>query len=133
MKSNRWIKFATLALVATVSVALLGGSIIVSNSPGGFNAGLTRVVGSGDSAGGLLRLGSSVPCDSLDPAQTFDPWCAVVHRTFSRNLMAFAGQPGDKGLVVVPDLAVDLPVTNSDKTIWTFKLRPDVFGVMVIQ
>ena len=127
MKSNRWIKFATLALVATVSVALLGGSIIVSNSPGGFNAGLTRVVGSGDSAGGLLRLGSSVPCDSLDPAQTFDPWCAVVHRTFSRNLMAFAGQPGDKGLVVVPDLAVDLPVTNSDKTIWTFKLRPDVF------
>jgi peptide/nickel transport system substrate-binding protein len=127
MKSNRWIKFGTLALVATVSVALLGGSIIVSNSKGGFNAGLTRVVGDGDAPGGLLRLGSSAPCDSLDPAQTFDPWCAVVHRTFSRNLMAFAGKPGDEGLVVVPDLASDLPVSNDDKTIWTFTLRSDVF------
>jgi len=127
MKSNRWIKYATLAAVATLGAALLGGSIIVSNSPGGFNAGLTRVVGSGDTPGGLLRLGSSAPCDSLDPAQTFDPWCAVVHRTFSRNLMSFAGKPGDKGLVVVPDLVADLPVTNADKSVWTFKLRTDVF------
>jgi peptide/nickel transport system substrate-binding protein len=127
MKSNRWIKFATLAVIATVGAALLGGSIIVKNSPGGFNAGLVRTVGSGDTPGGLLRLGSSAPCDSLDPAQTFDPWCAVVHRSFSRNLMAFAGKPGDKGLVVVPDLAEDVPVTNLDKTSWTFKLRSDVF------
>jgi len=127
MKSNRWIKFGTLALVALLSVALLGGSITISNSKGGFNAGLTRVVGDGDTPGGLLRLGSSAPCDSLDPAQTFDPWCAVVHRTFSRNLMAFAGKPGDKGLVVVPDLATDLPVSNEDKTVWTFNLRSDVF------
>jgi peptide/nickel transport system substrate-binding protein len=41
--------------------------------------------------------------------------------------MAFAGKPGDKGLVVVPDLAEDVPVTNLDKTSWTFKLRSDVF------
>jgi peptide/nickel transport system substrate-binding protein len=41
--------------------------------------------------------------------------------------MAFAGKPGDKGLVVVPDLAKDLPVSNADKTIWTFNLRSDVF------
>lgn len=127
MKSNRWIKFGTLAGIAIASVALLGGSIIVSNSPGGFNAGLIRSVGAGDTPGGLLRLGSSVPCDSLDPAQTFDPWCAVVHRTFSRNLMSFAGKPGDQGLIVVPDLVSDLPVTNSEKTSWTFILRPDVF------
>ena len=127
MKLNPWAKFGTLAVVVMASVALLSGSVIVSNSPGGFNAGLTRTVGDGDTAGGLLRLGSSVPCDSLDPAQTFDPWCAVVHRTFSRNLMSFAGKPGDQGLIVVPDLVSDLPVTNSDKTSWTFKLRTDVF------
>ncbi len=120
-------KLLTLAGIALASVALLGGSIIVSNSPGGFNAGLTRAVGNGDTAGGLLRLGSSVPCDSLDPAQTFDPWCAVVHRLYSRNLMAFAGKPGEQGLIVVPDLVSDLPVTNADKTVWTFTLRPDVF------
>jgi len=127
MKSNPWIKFSTLSVVAIASVALLSGSIIVSNSPGGFNAGLTRAVGSGDSPGGLLRLGSSTSCDSLDPAQTFDPWCAVVHRTFSRNLMAFAGEPGKQGLIVVPDLASGEPTTNEDRTTWTYQLRPDVF------
>ena len=127
MTSNPWKKVGTFAVVAIASAALLGGSMIVVNSPGGFNAGLTRSVGSGDSPGGLLRLGSSAPCDSLDPAQTFDPWCAVVHRTFSRNLMSFAGKPGEQGLVVVPDLAADLPVANEDKTSWTFALRADVF------
>jgi peptide/nickel transport system substrate-binding protein len=39
--------------------------------------------------------------------------------------MSFAGEPGDEGLVVVPDLALDLPVTNTDKTTWTFTIRPD--------
>jgi len=127
VNSNRWIKFGTLAGIAIASVALLGGSIVASTSPGGFNAGLTRAVGSGDTPGGLLRLGSSVPCDSLDPAQTFDPWCAVVHRLYSRNLMAFAGKPGEQGNIVAPDLVIDQPVSNSDKTSWTFTLRPDVF------
>jgi peptide/nickel transport system substrate-binding protein len=41
--------------------------------------------------------------------------------------MAFAGKPGEQGLIVVPDLVSDLPVTNADKTVWTFTLRPDVF------
>ena len=127
MKSNKWAKIGMLTVVTFVGVGLLSGSMIVTNSTGDFNAGLTRSVGEGDSPGGLLRLGSSIPCDSLDPAQTFDPWCAVEHRTFSRNLMAFAGKPGDKGLIVVPDLVSDVPVANSDKTSWTFQLRSDVF------
>jgi peptide/nickel transport system substrate-binding protein len=41
--------------------------------------------------------------------------------------VAFAGKPGDEGLVVVPDLATDLPTSNEEKTIWTFNLRSDVF------
>lgn len=127
MKSNRWIKLGMLALVVAVSVPFLSGSIVLTNSSGGFNAGLTRPVGSGDTPGGLLRLGSSAPCDSLDPAKTFDPWCAVVHRVFSRNLMSFAGKPGDQGLSVVPDLARNLPESNSDGTTWKFSLRNDVF------
>jgi peptide/nickel transport system substrate-binding protein len=39
--------------------------------------------------------------------------------------MSFAGKPGEQGLVVVPDLASDLPLTNADKTTWTFKIRPE--------
>jgi peptide/nickel transport system substrate-binding protein len=39
--------------------------------------------------------------------------------------MAFAGKPGEQGLMVVPDLATDVPVSNEEKTSWTFKLSPD--------
>lgn len=127
MKSSVLSKLLLTALVVVLSVSLFGGSAIVSNSPGGFNAGLTRIVGTGDTPGGLLRLGSSIPCDSLDSAKTFDPWCAVVHRTFARNLMSFAGKPGEQGLLVVPDIASDFPISNEEKTTWTFSLRPDVF------
>jgi peptide/nickel transport system substrate-binding protein len=127
MKSNarRWIVLL-LALTATC-VALFSGSSVVTNSPGGFNAGLKREVGSGDTPGGLLRLGSSIPCDSLDPALTFDPWCAVVHRTYSRTLLAFAGKPGDDGLTIVPDLAISAPSSESNNQVWTFQLRSDIF------
>ena len=122
---KRWL--VVLTVVSVSSLALLGGSTVVTNSPGDFNAGLKRVVGGGDTPGGLLRLGSSVPCDSLDPAKTFDPWCAVVHRTYSRTLLAFAGKPGDEGLTVVPDLIQDMPEVDQAMTTWTFKLRNDVF------
>ena len=127
MKSNTGIKFGLLAVVVLALVPIITGSTVITNSPGGFNAGLTRAVGQGDTSGGLLRLGSSVTCDSLDPAQTFDTWCSVVNRVYSRNLMAFAGKPGDKGLSVAPDLVTDLPEVNLDKTAWTYTLRNDVF------
>lgn len=122
---KRWL--AALAVVSVSSVAFLGGSTVVTNSPGGFNAGLKRVVGSGDTAGGLLRLGSALPCDSLDPAKTFDPWCAVVHRTYSRTLLAFAGKPGEEGITVVPDLIQDMPEVDESLQVWTFKFRSDVY------
>ena len=127
MKANTALKFGLLAVVVLAFAPAVTGSTVLTNSPGGFNAGLTRAVGEGDTAGGLLRLGSSVACDSLDPAQTFDSWCSVVSRVYSRNLMSFAGKPGDQGLSVSPDLVSDLPEVNADKTVWTYKLRDDVF------
>ncbi len=126
MKSNaaRWI--VLLSVVTISSVALFGGSSVVINSPGGFNAGLKREVGSGDTPGGLLRLGSSAPCDSLDPALTFESWCEVVQRTYSRTLLAFAGRPGSDGLTIIPDLASGAPESANNNQVWTFKLRSDV-------
>ncbi len=120
-------KLGRLLLVPIVSIGLFSGSTLVTNAPGSFNAGLTRAVGDSEVTGGLLRLGSSSACDSLDPAQTFDPWCAVVNRIYSRNLMAFAGAPGEQGLVITPDLAVAAPESNAEKTQWSFMLRDDVF------
>ena len=116
-----------LLLVAAISIGLFSGSTVLINSPGGFNAGMTRAVGENNTIGGTLRLGSSSACDSLDPAQSFDSWCAVVTRIYTRNLMSFAGAPGKEGLVITPDLAISAPESNADKTIWNFTLRDDIF------
>lgn len=116
-----------LLLVAAISIGLFSGSTVVINSPGGFNAGMTRAVGENNAIGGTLRLGSSSACDSLDPAQSFDSWCAVVTRIYTRNLMSFAGAPGKQGLIITPDLAISAPESNAEKTIWNFTLRDDIF------
>ena len=127
MKSSVLSKLALLFVAAIISLGFLTGSTVIMNSPGGFNAGLTRAVGVSETTQGVLRLGSSSSCDSLDPAQSFNSWCAVVTRIYSRNLMAFAGAPGDRGLILTPDLVIAEPEFNSEKTIWSFTLRNDVF------
>lgn len=127
MKSSVLSKLGLLLVVAVISLGFLTGSTVITNSPGGFNAGLTRAVGVSDTTQGILRLGSSSSCDSLDPAQSFDSWCAVVTRIYSRNLMAFAGAPGEQGLTLTPDLVIAAPEVNAEKTNWNFTLRDDVF------
>jgi len=127
MKSSILSKLMLLLLVSAISIGLFSGSTVLINSPGGFNAGMTRAVGENNAIGGTLRLGSSSPCDSLDPAQSFDSWCAVVTRMYTRNLMSFAGAPGKQGLIITPDLAISAPESNAEKTIWNFTLRDDIF------
>ena len=72
MKSSILSKFGLIFIATALTIGLLSGAAITVNSPGGFNAGLTRTVGTSDGAGGLLRLGSSTTCDSLDPAGTLE-------------------------------------------------------------
>lgn len=127
MKPSVLSKLVLLLVVVIISLGFFSGSTVLTNSPGGFNAGMTRAVGVSDTTQGILRLGSSSSCDSLDPAQTFDSWCAVVTRIYSRNLMAFAGAPGKEGLILTPDLVTADPEFNAEKTIWNFTLRDDVF------
>lgn len=127
MKKSVLSKLGLLTAVAVSSVAFFSGSSLTTNSPGGFNAGMTRAVGESDGSAGTLRLGSSSACDSLDPAQAFDSWCAAVTRMYTRNLMAFAGAPGEQGLIIAPDLVTAPPEFNAEKTIWNFTLRDDVF------
>ena len=114
------------AAVVGAGVAVLAGSIPTSIVGPQENAGLERKVGKIDKEGGNLTLGSTRLCDSFDPAASFDAWCGVVFRLYSRNLVAFSGQAGTAGLQTQPDLAVAAPTVNADKTKWTFKLRGNV-------
>lgn len=116
-----WPRVLLAAFVAASASLLVGPAQVSPGSPN-FDAALNRVVGQGP-AGGTLVLGSTRLCDSFDPALSYDTWCQVVQRTYSRNLVAFAGLPGSAGLTVVPDLAQALPTVSSDYSVWTFTLR----------
>jgi len=114
------------AAVVGIAFALLAGSIPTSIVAPQENAGLERAVGKIEKDGGNLVLGSSRLCDSFDPAASFDTWCGVVFRLYTRNLMAFSGQAGSASLQTQPDLASTQPTVNLDKTKWTFKLRKNI-------
>lgn len=116
-------KVAVLAAVAVVSAMALGGASVSRDGSTNFNAGLNRAVGQVTGEGGELMLGSTRLCDSFDPAQSYDAWCAVVQRMYSRTLMAYAGKPGDASLMIVPDLAAAPPTPSADFKVWTVRLR----------
>ena len=113
------------SLVVVVFLALAGSSFL-TNTDGGLNAGLYAPVGNDAQTGGTIRLGSTARCDSLDPARSFTPWCGVIFRTYTRNVMAFAGAAGSEGLQVQPDLAVQAPTVSTNRMVWTFSIRRNV-------
>ena len=113
-------------VVVLLGIALFAGSVPTSVVEPKANAALVETVGRVNQEGGTLTLGSSRLCDSFDPAQSFDAWCAVVFRLYSRNLMAFSSQPGAGGFQVQPDLALAAPKVSASKMYWTFTLRPNV-------
>ena len=96
------------------------------NSAPAFNAGLERAVGESTQPGGILKIASARDCNSLDPAQSRDPWCNVILRLYTRNLLAYAGKPGLAGLEPVPDLAASSPVVTEEFKVWTFTLRENL-------
>ncbi|MSW39123.1 MAG: hypothetical protein F2839_05690, partial [Actinobacteria bacterium] len=113
-------------ITAVCASSLVAGSSAVSR--GGvtnFNAGLNRPVGAPAGMEKQLVLGSTKLCDSFDPALSFDAWCGVIMRMYARNVVSFAGQAGDRGLEIVPDLAKKMPKVSKDFTKWTYRLRDD--------
>jgi peptide/nickel transport system substrate-binding protein len=115
-----------IAFLVVVTLVAIGGSSVLTNNRGGYNAGLYAPVGNSVQPDGVIRLGSTARCDSLDPARSFDPWCGVIFRTYTRNVMAFAGSAGSDGLQVQPDLATQPGTMSPDGLVWTFTLRSDV-------
>ena len=121
-----WPRVALALGVAAIGVSGMSGSGVSTGGAVNPDAGLVRAVGADDGKQGTLHLGSTRLCGSFDPAQSFEQWCQVVLRAYSRTLMAYAGTPGEAGLQVVPDLAASEPKVSADFTKWTYTLRDDV-------
>jgi peptide/nickel transport system substrate-binding protein len=74
-------------------------------------------------SGGTLRVVSSVPTPSIDPALTY-PWepPQFFEGTYD-TLVTFQRVGGNGGLQVVPDLALTLPTVTDQGTTYSFVLR----------
>lgn len=126
VKSQRFRKgSAIFAVILFLLLASTSSQQTVNSTPA-FNAGLERAVGESKNQGGILKIASARDCNSLDPAQTRDPWCAVILRLYTRNLVAHAGKPGLAGLEPVPDLAASSPAVTEEFKVWTFTLRDNL-------
>lgn len=125
MKAKRAV-FAGTSAVLVVSALFMGSSTITTASKPAFNAALHHQVGDYSGNGGVLKLGSMRLCDSFDPASSFDLWCGVIFRTYTRNIVSYAGKAGNDSFVLVPDLARSNPKASKDFMHWTIRLRKDV-------
>ena len=75
--------------------------------------------------GGTLRLVSSGPWQTIDPAFQFTadaPFSRLAYDT----LVTFQATGGPAGLDLVPDLALAIPTPTDGGTVYTFRLRPGI-------
>jgi len=91
-----------------------------------FDAGLTQVVNSSASAGGVLTFDLAGAPDSLDYQNTSDEYVADFARLYSMQLMTYRSCPGSCGLQLVPGLAAAPGQVSDHGLVWTYHLRPDV-------
>jgi ABC-type transport system substrate-binding protein/DNA-binding SARP family transcriptional activator/DNA-binding beta-propeller fold protein YncE len=112
-----------------------GGRVSATIRVGGQPSSLARAdgrlwVGTGAAStahrGGTLRLVTSQPWRSVDPAFYNQVWPTQLMGLAYDTLVTFNRVDGPRGLHLVPDLAVALPATSRGGTTFTFRLRPGI-------
>ena len=88
-----------------------------------FNAAETSIVHPSDESGGTLSYALAADFDSPDPGNTYYAFSWNFTRYYARTLLTYANVPGEGGVDLVPDLAVEMPESNDDATEWTLRLR----------
>jgi peptide/nickel transport system substrate-binding protein len=89
----------------------------------GLDLGSTGIRQPSTTPGGTLTLVTGA-VDSLDPQRSYSPGVWNVMRLYTRQLVAFAPEPGPAGARVVPDLATAPGRTTDGGRSWTYTLRP---------
>lgn len=95
----------------------------VVDSPDGVYVAV-RSTGS-EHRGGTLRVLSSLPAESIDPALA-PPWVWPILTLTNDGLVGFRRVGGVQGAQLVPDLAVALPTPTGGGTGFTFQLRSGI-------
>jgi YVTN family beta-propeller protein len=106
---------------AVRSVPIGGGPIALTALGQGIWTA-TGTPATGALSGGTLRVVSSVPTPSVDPAlATYEPF-QFFEGTYD-TLVTFQRVGGSEGLQLVPDLALTMPTVTAGRTTYSFVLR----------
>jgi DNA-binding SARP family transcriptional activator/DNA-binding beta-propeller fold protein YncE len=79
-----------------------------------------------DHRGGTLRIVSTTPLPTVDPALAFTAEPFQFTRLAYDTLVTFEATPGSSGLRLVPDLGLAIPTPTDGGTSYTFQLRPGI-------
>lgn len=110
------------AVERTVSL----GADLASITAEGDSLWLSVGVSASTHRGGTLRVASSDPLDTLDPAVAYDIRAWGLLAVTNDGLMGFKKTGGAEGATVVPDLAAALPEVSDDGLTYRFEVRPGI-------
>jgi YVTN family beta-propeller protein len=100
-----------------------GGPVALTAASGGVWVAAGPPV-SARPTGGTLRVVSTVPRMSIDPALLYPDIGPQFAEATYDTLVTFQKTGGSSGLQLVPDLALAMPAVSAGGTVYTFTLRP---------
>ncbi|MFR9674490.1 ABC transporter substrate-binding protein [Streptomyces sp. TR06-5] len=128
--SRRRAAASAVVVAALLSTAACGGANTSDGSGGGdaagFNAGVGKVAQASDTKGGTLKFIGTQDADSWDPTVGYYGFAWNFMRFYTRQLISYAPEPGEKGLELKPDLAEDVAEVSDDGKTYTYHLKDDI-------
>ncbi len=81
----------------------------------------------GAEEGGIVRLISQTPLETMDPSEAYyTHTAAILGGLVTRSLTQYVYDPETGTPILVPDLATDLGTSNEDYTEWSFTIREGI-------
>lgn len=102
----------------------VGGSPVAVTKVGNRIWFVSDAAGGARPSGGTLRVASSIPPVSIDPALQYPMVGPQFSEATYDTLVTFQKTGGSGGLLLVPDLALAMPAVSEGGTAYTFRLRP---------
>ena len=83
-----------------------------------------RINQPGGAGRGTLRIDTSAPLGTMDPALVDSAWALELLQATCAQLVNFPDVPGAAGFVPTPEVATSLPAVSADGRTYTFTIRP---------
>ncbi|MET7638595.1 ABC transporter substrate-binding protein [Streptomyces sp. NPDC005438] len=119
-------RVAALSVVVTatlVATAACGGGDKDDSSGGTYNAGVNKIANASDKRGGTLKFVGEQDADSWDTTRMYYGFAFDFARYYSRQLVSYTPEPGQKSIDLKPDLAKEKAQVSKDGKTYTYELK----------